>query len=674
LVAEDLEFAHNPLVQLLDDEGYEKFSKRKGYATFKRAFYDELVGTENAPTVTPTGKTKVSQFLTRRGSEKPILNPLMGAMMNHAEIMRKGLKQLVYNKFLSVAEKHPDLFQVEQLEVNNDSTNRYPQEKDPNILMARKDFKRVPIRLDSQIKAVIDENYDFHNAHLLERVGISMSQLFRTGTTGIFWQFFINNTFLDQMAATTNTRNGMWPFLSSFKHIGPAALSMIGEKVRMRATLFPNSVEAAYLKEYLFLSGTSQTFLSADIQGVQGLSDIIKGMDKGWIQKGNRFFENVLKILSTPGNATEIMTRGTEYILARKAGKPQVVALEEAGRVSAPFHHQGSLGGNVGKSYVRTVPYFNSSLQVLKQTQNTLSTRTGQIRYAFTALSMIAASVGTTLYILGEDDDDERKQMLKSLPPDNLTKYVFLPSPFSKKKLLQVRVPEQLGFMAGLFNMMLIEGADQTSYKWSEYGEASMSFAPTQLNPFNPTQMFFSYLPQGIKPTIETITEVKVYPSVRPIETTRDKSNLPELRYNKYTSPGAIMLGDVFGWSPKKIDNFLEGTFGRSIKYLTGKPGAYGVGDMFERELYVEASRQVQFFFEVKGRVAQQVKAIEEGRKNYSPEEIQKIWQQDALVSEIEGLLEEYRDIEENPFMEVQAVYTRNRVFQRIKELEEVVY
>ncbi|HEY0770105.1 MAG TPA: hypothetical protein VGD31_07195, partial [Sphingobacteriaceae bacterium] len=161
LVQEDLEFAHNPLVQLLDDDGYDKFKDRKGYATFKRAFYDELIGdSENVPTIQNAGKTKVSQFLTRRGSTKPVLNPLMGAMMNHSELMRKGLRQLVYNKFLQVAEKHPDMFQVLELVTNADSSNRYPQEKDPNILMARKNFKRVPILVDADIKAVIDENYD----------------------------------------------------------------------------------------------------------------------------------------------------------------------------------------------------------------------------------------------------------------------------------------------------------------------------------------------------------------------------------------------------------------------------------------------------------------------------------------------------------------------------------
>lgn len=676
LVAEDLEFAHNPLVQLLDDDGYEKFKDREGYATFKRSFYDELVGETEVPTIKQAGKTVVSQFLTRRGSTKPVLNPLMGAMMNHAEIMRKGMKQMVYNKFLGVAEKNPDLFQVLQLKTSEDKSNRYPQEKDPNIIMARKGYKRVPILADNEIKQVLDENYDYNNANLLERVGITMSQLFRTGTTGVFWQFFINNTFLDQAAATINSRNGLIPFYSSLRQVGPAVLSKIAEKVSRKAVLVPDSVEAAYLKEYMFLAGTSQTFLSADISSRKGLEDIIIGQSTTWPKRVNRFFETIVNFLSLPGNASEIMTRGTEYIMARKAGKSQAVALEEAGRVSAPFHHVGRHQYGTGRSatpYVRSVAYFNSALQVFKQTKDSLHTPTGRKRYAFTALSMMAASVGSALYVLAMDDDDERKTLLKSLPPDVLTKFIFLPNPYSTKKLIQIRVPEQIGFMTGIVNMMLIEGADQTNYKWSEYGEASLSFLPTQVNPFGGYQMMFSYLPQMMKPGVETAFGVKTYPSIRPIETRGDQNLPPELRYNQFTSPAAIWLGDTMGWSPKKIDHFLEGTFGRSIKYVTGKQGAYGVGNIFNRELYFQSSRQIQLYYEMKEINDQRLKAYFDEEKEYTMEEINKMQEVDNILYDIEGMLQNYKDAESTNDS-TQSIYTRNLIFKRIRDLEKVVY
>lgn len=674
LTQQDLELAHNPLVGLLDDAGYELLNKIKGYSPSKRVWYDELLGKEAIPVVKGTG-TKPGQFLKHAGSEKPVLNPFVGAQQNHAELMRKALKQMVYNKMVKVAEAHPDLFQILALKTSPDPTNRFPQEKDPNIIMARRKGKRVPILTDSTIKAVLDENYDYHNIHLIEKVGITMSQLFRTGTTGIFWQFFVNNVFLDQAAASINTRNGMVPFISSIKHVGPAVVSKLSEKLMGNAMLFPNSVEAAYLKEYLFLAGSSQTFLSADNTNRKNLEDIILGEEKSWAGKVASFFEIIARYLSLPGNATEIMTRGTEYIKARKAGKPQVVALEEAGRVSAPFHHTGAMDFGTGRSaapYVRTVPYFNATLQVFKQTKDSISTKKGAQRYAFAALSAMAASAASVMYLLSLDDDDERKQTLVSMPPEEQSKYLFLPSPYSSTSLMRIRVPEQIGFMAGLQNMMLIELAGSTQYSWSEYGRAASSFLPQQINVFGGYQTLFSWFPQVVKPGFETAVGMKTYPGIRPIETDSDKEQLPELRFNRFTSPAAKILGEQFGMSPKKIDHFLEGTFGRSIKYVTGK-GPYFLGDVFNKELYFESSKQVQFFYDVKQANDQKVKAWVDLKRTYSDDEQKRMFEIEDTCLDIQADLKEYGDLRDED-KEVEAVRLRNEIFTQIKELEKLVY
>ncbi len=370
----DLEFAHNPMIQLLDDEGYNKFKSREGYAPTKRAFYNELVGEQVTPLDKGAPKNKVSQFLTRKGSDKPIMNPLMSAMENHAEIVRKGLKQLVYNELLKTLDKHTDVLsdvmKEMPLDINPDPKNRYPQERDSTIIMARKDFKRVPIQVNSYLKEVLDENFDFHNSHLIETALVTASQMFRAGTTGFWAQFsLINFLFLDQPAAFVNSKNSFIPIFSPSKEMG-------------KAILFKNSMEAAYLKEYLFLSGNRQFALTADNASAKSLRDIIAG-NKTKADKAGNFFKKVANVLSLPSSFTETMTRGTEYIMARKAGKEQQQALEEAGRVSAPFHHTGRLGrglfGNnsdVGKTYVRSVPYFGSSLQVLRQSKRSLETNT----------------------------------------------------------------------------------------------------------------------------------------------------------------------------------------------------------------------------------------------------------------------------------------------------------
>ena len=217
--------------------------------------------------------------------------------------------------------------------------------------------------------------------------------------------------------------------------------------------------------------------------------------------------------------------------------------------------------------------------------------------------------------------------------------------------------------------MMLLEGSGHTKYDWNEYGEAAASFLPTQLNPFNPTQAIFSYIPQIFKPTIETAFGMKLYPNVRPIESLRDLSLPPELRFNKYTTPGAKLIGSTLGWSPKKIDHFISGTGGRATGYLLGKPGAWGIGRILERELYLEASRQVQYYYEIKKEVARDFKAYNEELKEYTEEEVDLMYQRKALTSEIEGLLDEYKDTSESD-QDVLNGQIRNLIFEKCKELE----
>jgi hypothetical protein len=118
------------------------------------------------------------------------------------------------------------------------------------------------------------------------------------------------------------------------------------------------------------------------------------------------------------------MTRATEYIKAREAGKSQIVALEEAGRVTAPFHHIGRFGGGkVGQVYIKSIPFFNPAIQVLAQVAETLETPGGRARYLFTALAITAASIASVglLYSRGTD---EQKDLFADIHPDELNKYI----------------------------------------------------------------------------------------------------------------------------------------------------------------------------------------------------------------------------------------------------------
>ncbi|HRP37608.1 MAG TPA: hypothetical protein PLS50_07415, partial [Candidatus Dojkabacteria bacterium] len=92
LVKADLELLHNPEVQLIDKATFDKLNNTQGYASFKRQFYDELVGETDIPSTSKVKKTKISSLMRRTGSERTIINPIYSSMINHSEIVRKSMR------------------------------------------------------------------------------------------------------------------------------------------------------------------------------------------------------------------------------------------------------------------------------------------------------------------------------------------------------------------------------------------------------------------------------------------------------------------------------------------------------------------------------------------------------------------------------------------------------
>jgi hypothetical protein len=251
LVKEDLNFLNDPTVGLLKPEEYSKLTAKEGYASFKRYFYDELIGDETKPMQKVRfGTSKVSSLLKRTGSEKPIINPLFSALTNHAEATRKGLKQIVYNKTVLNADKVPALFQKVELKTVPDGRGRfmYPQEKDSNIIMARLNYKRVPFLTDATIKRTLDEVLTVQNINAFEEVLLRSSRLFSKSTTGVFVGFTLSNIPVDTISSLAQTRNDIKPIYDPIKKL----FAVISDR---------NSQQYKYFQEYMVLGGERQTLV-----------------------------------------------------------------------------------------------------------------------------------------------------------------------------------------------------------------------------------------------------------------------------------------------------------------------------------------------------------------------------------------------------------------------------
>lgn len=132
-------------------------------------------------------------------------------------------------------------------------------------------------------------------------------------------------------------------------------------------------------------------------------------------------------LLGVPANVSEIATRMQEYVLARENGKTQWEALEDAGQLTAPFHHQGRLMSNTfGRGFIRSLPFLNASIQGLSQYMRTNKTSFGRKRIRNVYLSATALIVATMALAISMADD-ETKQALFDMEPSQFGQYLFLP-------------------------------------------------------------------------------------------------------------------------------------------------------------------------------------------------------------------------------------------------------
>ncbi len=670
---ESLKMLLHPKVQLIDQELFDKLTSKKGYASLKRQFYDELAGEDVVPAgVIKVGKTRVSSLLSRSGSQRAIVNPVYSGMFNHAEVVRKSLKQIVYNQIgkIGISAQFPDLFQRLQLEPSVDRLGRitYPQEKDPKIIMTRVNYKRVPILTDNILKKTVDEILTYQNVDWFSQILLHSNRMFTKGTTSTFLPFTLTNFFLDQITAVAQTRNNYVPVIGGLKTMGEVLLKTSPE-------------DGGYFNEYMALGGERQTLVGMYAQSPNEFFQSIAKEKRG-LAKVISALETGIDLAAVPAKYSEIATRVTEYIKSRKAGNSQVVALEEAGRVTAPFHHVGSFGGSqLAKTWIRGIPFLNAGIQVVTQAAESSTSKKGRMRYGFVALAVLASTVGAFAYTMANASDDQREQY-KDMNPSDFARYIFIPKP-SGKGFYKLRIPEQIGAFTGVINMILAEQMMNIDYTVGDYLLTGTQFLPSQINFFeifsgaktndqvlaNALSKVAEWMPQLIKPAFMVGFNVTDFPNVHPLEGQHYQALPAELRFNKSTTALAKKLGELTGFSPIKVDYLITGYFGRATGILTGKPGALNPLTVFNQEYYVQSGRRIQDYYNSKDLNDQQYKAMKDGLKTYSQEEKNKIATDRAIYNVVEKQMKIFDlvDPEKDP---VNSAKVRNSIMYLLSQIK----
>jgi hypothetical protein len=460
--------------------------------------------------------------------------------------------------------------------------------------------------------------------------------MFTKGTTGYYVPFALTNFTIDQFSAAAQTQNNYRPIIDQLDLL---------KKFMFR----DGSKDAEYFNEYLMLGGERQTFANwMDMSA----NEFIETMnhEKSAIAKILAGAETVADVLATPIRASELMTRGVEYVKARNRGVNQLAALEMAGRVSAPFHHMGRLGNSSFlRTTVKSIPYLNASAQVMGQYVNTLTRDPESRKRALYVAGIVSAAMMGGLGAMFFAASDEQKRAYKSLTPYMLANNIIFPHPTDKKKLAKIRVPNQMSIGATLTNMMISDFLFNTKYRAEEYLDAATAWIPDNVNVTNPARLAFSWIPRYLSPSVEVAANVASFPNVRPLES-MGAQNLPEkYRTKENTALYARWLGEKLDLSPIKIDHLVEGYIGRAVRIADAAIGiatgqkAKKIENPFEIEMYLSGARQLQNYYNLKEKIGQSEAADRKMLEKMSLEDRKMIAETKPTIKAIDKLMTEYR-------------------------------
>ena len=231
-----------------------------------------------------------------------------------------------------------------------------------------------------------------------------------------------------------------------------------------------------------------------------------------------------------------------------------------------------------------------------------------------------------------------------------------------------------MSVLGNIANMAMANYLMNAQYNIGDFIQAGFSWLPQQLDPTQGGRTLLSWVPQLFKISILSTMGMKDFPKIMPMESMSQQSKPSELRYTDATSWLAKFLGDTglakkLDLSPIKIDYLIQGYLGRTTKLFSGVSGAYDPTSVVTRDYYFESGRTLSNYYNIKTENDQDYHALNKKLQKYTSNEKNRIEKIHDKVSEIEGFLTDFRDINEvkNP---KRAAYLRDRIIAHIRELK----
>ena len=592
----ELSYNSGTISKQLYDDLLKKNTDGKGYyAPFYRYIYDMQRNTTTGMFPGETEQIETgTMFQARKGSEKDIIDPLVGQAMNIVQIYNNSVRNLFWKKMADLANREENEGLAARFEKDEHTPQKWEPVGDPKIVKDKetgedkvvyeggyyynladnklsKSYIRIYrngkpeyYRLTEEFVAMADaiNNNQIEDwAQWLRVPAATFTQL----TTSANPIFALGNFTIDQFSALMQTKTGYKPILDPTKYLTKYILDRFGSVDKKTMKLW---------EKYMTLGGDRQTLAAFHDVSLEEVDKILQGESKyrkytKWINP--KIYKDLtpFDILQMPSNMSEFASRFSEFARAKEKGLSDVEAMNLASQVTVNFAQMGAWGGKYTRAFIKSIPYFNASMQVSWKYWQTVKDNPKRVAAVGAGImSMMGAGLGAMLNGMRSDEDREMYLgQIANLEVGELSKAIYFPY---KDGLFRIRIPEQFGSLTTLVYMGIVNHYGVSKYKPSEYYEAITSFVPDQFKLVRgsdqgvkvaPLETLYSWMPQLVKPGLETLFNKRTFPELAPIVPEYLSGNT-KLQYTAYTSSVARWWGEISGYSPMKTEHFIRNQFG----------------------------------------------------------------------------------------------------------------
>nr|DAN74487.1 MAG TPA: Large polyvalent protein associated domain 38 [Caudoviricetes sp.] len=528
--------------------------KYPDYIPFDRIFSDKEINTQMKHGVGVGEASLSTQSIIQRieGSSRSIDSPLNALITKTQDMVRQGERNKTAELLASYAKDPKNPFQLRELKPDETADGR------PTISYLDNGKKRTFLAAPEVARAA--KNMNREQMGIILRALATPARLLRMGATTVNAGFTMANVVKDFVGATINSKGGLNSMNSK------SIVSALGAAFHHNGDLYAEMQREGVLGNIYELTRNASDLNLNEIRS-----------HKNILTRSLHNAKSPLKTLENTIGRSEDFGRALQYVANKKYAKRKGMSESEAIKFAADQARWNSTNflrsGTYGKAINAIVPYSNANIQgqriTLRRMKENPARYTGKI-----ALGIVAPTIAAMAWNYA---DEERKKVMENIPEYVKENNVVVVSPNAKYNKEQnkwegvylVPVPPQFSPLhRQLHNMVKSTMTGQQFDVDKTVGDAVEQV--TTVNPMEIRRTGAQYVPQAVKPFMETWANKNLYTGQEVVP--EGMKNLDgKDQWDNSTSLTARKVGELTGLSPKQIDNaFRTSTAGGGQNLLHG--------------------------------------------------------------------------------------------------------